>query len=209
MSLLGTVHAMWRYPIKSLAAEPLHEAQIDPEGIPGDRSQALIVRGGHARVGKTYRGKEHNLLHTTGTTDVAKSFAATRGATVELEAQQNHYFDCAPVSVIFDRWLNEASDLVGYELEPLRYRPNIFARAANGFRADEPALLGARLLIGTAVLRVREPIERCVTTTYDLRTGESDANVLRAVAQHRSACLGIYCDVETPGRVRVGDSIRR
>ena len=206
---IGTVQSIWRYPVKSLAAEPLSDVQIDAAGIPGDRAQALIVRDGHVRIGKTYRGKENNLLHTTTAAAQAKSFAAIKGVAVDLEAQQQHYFDCAPISLIFDSWLNEASQLVGYQLDPLRFRPNLFVRAAAEFREPEPSIAGVRLKIGSAVLRVREPIERCVTTTYDQRTGESDPNVLRAVTKHRAACLGIYCDVETPGRLAIGDPISR
>jgi uncharacterized protein len=209
MPLIGTLRSIWRYPIKSLAAVELRNVQIDEDGIPGDRTRALIVREGHARLNKPYRGKEHNLLHTTGTLERAQSFAAQAGVVVEAQSDQPHYFDCAPISLIVDRWLDEASDLVGYALEPLRFRPNLFAHAAVEFNAAECDLVSATLTIGNVELRVREPIERCVTPTYDLQSGKSDPNVLRAITEHRDACLGIYCDVAIPGRISVGDQIRR
>lgn len=207
MSAIGVLQSIWRYPVKSLASVAMQEVNIGEDGIPGDRARALIVKTGHARIGKTYRGKEHNLLHTTDSTDRAGSFAADRAVQVELRDDQPHYFDAAPVSLIFDRWLGEASALVGYRLEPLRFRPNLFAHAAPDFSKNEFALVG-RLSIGEATLRVLKPIERCVTPTYDLQSGQSDPEVLRAIAQHRATCLGIYCEVLVPGRVQLGDEIR-
>ncbi|MBK6306789.1 MAG: MOSC N-terminal beta barrel domain-containing protein [Gemmatimonadetes bacterium] len=37
------VAGLWRYPVKSLAGEPLREAQLTRDGIPGDR--IVHVRG--------------------------------------------------------------------------------------------------------------------------------------------------------------------
>ena len=209
MPLIGTLRSIWRYPIKSLAPVELPAVLIDEGGIPGDRTRALIVRQGHARLNKPYRGKEHNLLHTTGALERAQSFAAQAGVVVEPQSNQPHYFDCAPISLIVDRWLDEASDLVGYRLEPLRFRPNLFAHAAVEFDAMESDLVGATITIGTVQVVVRQPIVRCVTPTYDLQSGKSDPNILRAITEHRAACLGIYCDVATAGRISVGDQIRR
>jgi len=208
MPVIGILRSIWTYPVKSLACMALDETEIGEGGIPGDRARALIVGDGHARVGKSYRGKENNMLHTTDSIDRARALAAAKAVRVELHEDQPHYFDAAPISLIFDRWLDEASLLVGYALEPLRFRPNLFARAVPDFRDNEATLVGAHLSIGEVTLEVREPIERCVTPTYDLQTGESDPNVLRAIAQYRANCLGIYCDVLRPGRVGLGDKIR-
>lgn len=45
---IGTVQALWRYPVKSLRGEPLQEAWIDEYGLIGDRRWALreLDRGG-------------------------------------------------------------------------------------------------------------------------------------------------------------------
>jgi len=58
------------------------------------------------------------------------------------------------------------------------------------------------------VLRVRDTIGRCVTTTYDITTGERDDDVLLYVAQKRENVMGVYCEVELAGTVRVGDALR-
>src|SRR5439155_21142763 len=38
---LGTVAALWRYPVKALRGERLERVAIGPSGIPGDRAFAL------------------------------------------------------------------------------------------------------------------------------------------------------------------------
>lgn len=205
---LGEVAAVWRYPVKSLAAEPLPSTRIETGGIPGDRAAALFVDAGHARSGKTYRGKEHNLLHTTRDAEHAANFARDRGVTVSLHDSEQHYFDDAPVSLIFDRWIDEVAMSLGVQLDPLRWRPNLYARASPDFAYAEGDLLGTTIEAGDVVLRVRDTIGRCVTTTYDIATGEPDEDVLLYVAQKRANVMGVYCDVELAGTVREGDALR-
>lgn len=206
---IGRLEALWIYPVKSLAAVPLQETRVEPQGLPGDRERALIVREGHAREGKTYRGKEHNLLHLSGSAERAAALAAVRGVRTTLEYDpERRFFDARPVSVLFDIWVDQASRGLGRTLDPLRWRPNFFARASDGFTMREHELTGAIIEIGEVALRVIEPIDRCVTTSYDVQTGEPDNNVLRYVAQERNNAMGIYCEVELAGTVRAGDVLR-
>ena len=204
---LATVERLWRFPVKSLHPETLAHVAVDAGGFEGDRRSALFVLSdGHARSGKTYRGKEHNLFHTIANPVAAQALAAERDVEVERR-DDGPYFDLRPVSLLLDCWLAEAERLVGRPLDPLRYRPNIFARAAAGFGASESELVGTVLQLGSVLLRVLEPIGRCVTTTYDIATGESDPLVLRAVAQHRDNQMGVYCDVLQAGTIARGDAI--
>src|SRR5580704_8716462 len=70
---LGTVARIWRYPVKSLRAESLSAVTIGANGLEGDRRRALHVSTpDRARTGKTYRGKENNLLHTTAQIETAR-----------------------------------------------------------------------------------------------------------------------------------------
>lgn len=209
MRVLGEVRNIWRYPVKSLKAEPLAQTRIESNGIPGDRAEALFVQAGHAREGKTFRGKEHNLLHTTTKADAAAQMARERGVSVEVRRdEQQHFFDDKPISLIFDRWVNEVSAGLDEQLDPLRWRPNLYVAAAPDFTFREQDLLGESLLVGDAVLRVDSTIGRCVTTTYDIQTGEPDDRVLFYVAQRRANVMGVYCEVELAGTVRAGDPLR-
>jgi uncharacterized protein len=204
--VVGTLVSIWRFPVKSLAGESLTSVTVSESGIPGDRERALLVRSDHPRTGKPYRGKEDERLHLTPDPTSAIGLAAGRGVELEIE-QGEHFFDDAPISVLVDRWLDDLSEHVGYPVEPERFRANFIVHAAPDFRMQEASLAGMELALGTVRFRVRSPIGRCVTTTYDLQGGPSDPEILRYVAQSRNAWMGIYCDVLATGSTRVGDSL--
>lgn len=209
MQILGELAAIWRYPVKSLAPEALESAAVQADGIAGDRCAALFVESGHARTGMTYRGKEHNLLHTAGRAERARALAAGRGVRTALRAERAaRYFDDAPISLIFDFWIAPLERALGMALSPLRWRPNLYARASADFTQNETDLIGGLITVGDVNLRVRDTIKRCVTTTYDIETGESEPGVLRYVAQNRDNVMGVYCEVELAGTLRAGDALR-
>jgi hypothetical protein len=206
---LGTLAALWRYPVKSLAPEALERIALEPGGLPGDRARALMVATpDHARAGKPLRGKEHARLHTIADTDAAVDAALAAGVLVD-PTDGDHFFDAEPISLVVDLWVRDVEALVGRSLDPLRWRPNLFVHAGGGFTAREPDMIGATLGLGGAVLEVVSAIGRCVTTTYDIETGESDPAVLREVAQQRDNKLGVYCRVIRPGEIARGDALVR
>jgi uncharacterized protein len=206
LMLCGTLDAVRRYPVKSLRGERLECVEVGPGGIPGDRASALFVRSEHARVGKTYRGKEHDRLHLIGDEASALAAAAQRGVDAEVRRDE-HFFDDAPISILVDRWLHDLNEHVGYSVEWERFRPNFFVRAADGFERRESDIVDARLCVGSVRLRVRSPIERCVVTTYHPKGDPSDPRILRYLAEERRAWMGIYCDVLEPGRACVGEDL--
>jgi uncharacterized protein len=207
--MLGTVAALYRYPIKALRAEHLARADVRSDGFAGDRGCALFVRSPeHARTGKTYRGKEHLLLHTVTTVADALDIALGAGLTLEAEDAAPHYYDSQPVSIVFDAWIREVEALAGRALDPLRFRPNIVASAAPSFATSEHALVGARLRVGDVTLDVVAPIKRCVTPSYDVATGEPDPAVQRTIVSERGNIMGVYCQVAVPGSIVPGAEIR-
>lgn len=208
-AVLGTVEALWRYPVKSLQREALHEARFEPHGIEGDRARALYVVRGKARVGKAYRGKENNVLHTLADEGRARDVASDDGYDVEArDADDGHDFDAAPISLVLSNWLDEVATALGTPLDVQRWRSNVFVRARPEISIPETALVGRALTLGGCTLRVRSTIGRCVTTTYDVETGERNPAVLAYVARERDNVFGVYCDVEVAGVVRSGDVLR-
>jgi uncharacterized protein YcbX len=202
--LIGTLEALRRYPVKSLRGEALESAEVTAGGVLGDRAQALFARNG-ARAGNAYRGKENDRLHLLAGAESALAVAAAAGAEIELRGGAQ-FFDCAPISLIVDAWLEELGAAVGYDVEWERFRPNFFVRAAAGVPL-EPELVNAQLTLGEVRLQVRSPIERCVVVTYDPNGEPSDPRILRFLAQQRNAWMGIYCDVLEPGTARLGDAL--
>lgn len=205
---LGTVTALWRYPVKSLRAEPLTRARVVADGLEGDRAAALMVRSPlHARAGKPYRGKESSRLHLTADPATAAGYALDAGVDVALEREQPRYFDSGVVSLLLDLWVRDVEALVGERLDPLRWRPNLYVTAAPHVALREPDLVGRTVRAGTVVLRVVAPIHRCVTTTYDVATGASLPAVLSEVALRRDNVMGVYLEVLTPGELAVGETV--
>jgi MOSC domain-containing protein len=204
---IGTLSYIWRYPVKSLRGEALQSVHVGTEGLEGDRRRALVMTTeGHARTGKPYRGKEHNLLHLQCDAETAGSLVARRGLRVEVR-DDGPFFDDQPVSVLLDCWLRELEAIVGMALDPQRFRPNLYVESSHR-TAGEAEFVGATIDAGGVSLRVVSPIERCVTTTYDQVTGESNPAVLRALANHRDTLMGVYCTVERTGLLKVGDAVR-
>ena len=56
-------------------------------------------------------------------------------------------------------------------------------------------------------MRVDQRDERCVMVNVDPDTTARDPRILRAIAQERDACLGVYGTPVQPGTVRVGDAV--
>jgi uncharacterized protein len=206
--VIGTLEAVRRYPIKSLRGVSLDYVTVETSGIPGDRSSALFARHG-SRADKAYRGKEHDRLHLFDEAADAAASARERGDDVELRAGV-HFFDCAPISILLDAWMHRLNAHVGYTVEWERFRPNFFVRASSPAGSPlEEALVDAHLQLGTVGLRVRSPIERCVTITYHPRGEAGDPRILRFLAQERNAAMGVYCDVLQPGVATIGDPLIR
>ena len=205
MNDLGEIAGIWTYPVKSLHRVEHELIAVQEDGLAGDRRAALYVNSEHARIGKTYRGKEDNRLHLIVEPEEARSAAESRGIEVEVRAGER-YFDAGPVSLILDRWIAEVEAALGKSLDPLRWRPNFYVRSAATLKEDD--LVGKRIALGSVVLHVQKPIGRCVTTTYDQISGEGDPEVLGFVARERANQMGIYCDVERTGDVRHGDAVR-
>jgi uncharacterized protein YcbX len=206
--MLGTVATLYRYPVKALRAEQLARADVRVDGFAGDRGSALIVRSPeHPRTGKTYRGKEHRLLHTVTAIADAQDLALSAGLTIDAEDAQPHYFDAEPVSIVFDTWIRELEQMAGRSIDALRFRPNIVAQAAPAFAASERDLIGTRLHVGTVSFDVVSSITRCVTPSYDITTGEPDTALHRTIVAQRGNIMGIYCRVVTPGEIAPGAEI--
>ncbi len=199
---------LYRYPVKSLRAEQLTSAEVRADGIAGDRGCALFVSSpGHARSGKTYRGKEQRLLHTLTSPADAAELARGAGLVVESEDAAPHYYDAEPVSIVFDAWIRELEALAGRSVDPLRFRPNIVAAAGADFHWTEQALVGTRLQVGDVALDVVSPITRCVTPSYDVATGEPDPALQRTIVAQRGNIMGVYCRVAVPGTIGAGAPI--
>ncbi|MFK7940017.1 MAG: MOSC domain-containing protein [Roseovarius sp.] len=92
------------------------------------------------------------------------------------------------------------------EVSPLRWRCNIHFDGVPAW--DELSWTHKTLTIGTAQLRVEEPIVRCMATTANPATGTRDLDTLGALDQHwNHQHFGIYAVVTRSGEIAVGDTM--
>lgn len=91
-------------------------------------------------------------------------------------------------------------------VDPRRFRANLWIEGAAAW--EEFNWVGRNLRIGTAKLRVMEPIERCAATNVDPDSATVDMNLpllLRRGYQHLN--MGVYCEVVSDGEVAPGDEL--
>ncbi|MBT0771618.1 MOSC domain-containing protein [Kineosporia sp. J2-2] len=220
---VGRVAALYRYPVKSMAAEALERAEVSWHGLAGDRRWAF-VRPGPAGNGfpwltlrqrndlNDYRpdltGAGCRVLTPSGAKlDVTSpELAAELGAERVMKLDRGT-FDNAPLSLITTRAAARIGELSGTPAQVLRFRPNLVVEPLVGGDFPEDDWVGHELRIGPAVMRVDQRDRRCVVITVDPATGRRTPEVLRTVARDRENWLGVYGSVVLPGAVEVGDPV--
>jgi len=136
---------------------------------------------------------------------------AHRDTMSEYAMPAGTFFDSAVIHLLTTAALDRLRELYPQgRFEARRFRPNIVVEPASGEKTFvENAWIGHTLTIGDGVrLRVTDPCPRCVMTT--LRQGDlpKDPGILRTVAQHNQAIVGVYADVLRGGTIRRGDPVR-
>jgi uncharacterized protein YcbX len=227
---LGRVVALWRYPVKSMSPEELREVQVSWHGLAGDRRWAFI-RDGRQRSGfpwLTLRQRP-GLVHyrpwfvepdrPDGSRTMVRcpsgderdvvdpALAAELGGSVRVIRQARGVFDTFPLSLITTQTVAGIGALAGPELAVLRFRPNLLVEADGRHPFPEDAWVGRVLRVGGLRLRVDKRDKRCDVVNVDPVTARRDPAVLRAIAHHRQACLGVYGSVVEPGPVALGDPV--
>ena len=195
--VIGRVEAVQAFPVKSLQAGPITVIELDGAGVVGDRRWAVVTDEGVLTADGATRLREivagpgatgEPVVTVPGTADDVRGEDANRALTSVLgrpvrlvPVAAGSTLD-APVHLVSRQALDaaargehDAADCACSLEEP---RANLVLDLPD---LREEQLLGRRLAVGTAVLRVvRRP----------------------------GHCLGVYADVERPGRISAGDDVR-
>ena len=233
---IGTIEALFRYPVKSMRGEPLEAATLGWHGFEGDRRFALRrldERGGFpwlnasklpdlvlftpSRPGdgngdappthvRTPEGEEMPMFGEALAADVGRR----HGSPVQMMRLNNGIFDDAAISVISSNTVREVCRLAGTAADVRRFRPNIVVRTS-GTPFEEDAWVGGVLAFGEAddAPAVSATLRdlRCVMVGLDPDDARSNPEVLKAAARTNQACAGIYATVTRVGRLQVGQTI--
>ena len=206
------VGELWRYPVKSLAGEPLDAAEISPDGIPGDRMVQVYDAEGRIVTSRTtprLLGLKGSLSpmgetlvngHPWTAPEVAAAIEAAAGPGARLVRHDGpDRFDVLPLLVATDGAVNALG------LDRRRFRPNILVAGVDGLaERDWP---GHHARVGEAIVGFKKLRGRCVMTTYDPDTLEHDPTVLRRIVRDMGGRLALDTYVVRGGRVAVGDPV--
>ena len=214
-----------------MGAEALTEADVSWQGLAGDRRSAF-VRDGAEQSGFPWltlrqRGEMNRYAPSltnpedpetsptsvrtpSGTElDVTDPALATElgGEGARVIRNCRGIFDTFPLSLISTQTIASLSEIVGEPLDVQRFRPNILVEATGDSPFPEDEWVGRVLTISSMKMRIDKRDGRCVVITIDPETGERRPEILRAVADHRQGCLGVYGTTVAEGKVVVGDPV--
>jgi uncharacterized protein YcbX len=205
------ITGIWRYPVKSLAGEPLTVADISMIGVRHDR-EIVIVYDGHVATARRYpkllglrgalngEGVPTINGHLWNSPDANALVEEAVGGPVRLvQVPGPERFDVLPLLVATDGSISQ----LGFDGR--RLRPNIVVGGVSGL--DERTWPGRRIHAGPVIIQAAQLRQRCVMTTYDPDTQVQDLNVLKRIVTGFGGRVALDCSVITPGQIRVGDPV--
>jgi uncharacterized protein YcbX len=231
---VGTVAALYRYPVKSTAGETLDVAEVDGRGLRQDRTWAAYTDDGRMGSGKSSRRfrKVDGLLgwrsSMTGgpedarpwlqapggaryrvgdeATDAALSEALGQPLVLRAEASVSHHDDCG-LHLVSSSSLRRAAELTDAPVDARRLRPNLVLET-DGVGFLEDGWEGLELALGPdVVLRVGPGMPRCVMVDQTHRDVGPAAPLLRTLGREHDLLLGAKAEVVTGGTLRLGDAV--
>lgn len=230
------VAEIWRYPVKSVGGERLAEAEVTPDGIRGDRAWGILdVTTGLVLTARrepallflsaVHRADDRPTIACDDGTELDDDDALSRwiGRPVELRSAadgpgtfenpmtvddatgaERDWFQWQSAGRTFHDGRSTVSFVSRANLgdwDPRRFRANLVLDDGDG----EDALTG-EIGVGTAVLTVRKPIERCVMVTRAQPGLPKDLTVLKQVVAERANRLAVGATVATAGVITEGDA---
>jgi uncharacterized protein YcbX len=204
------VTEIWRYPVKTMAGEPLSRARIGPLGIEGDRIVHVEDARGHVITSRSHP----RFLGHQGTLDadgaprvdgqpwdspaVASEVERIGGAGARLVRYDGaERFDVLPLLVATD------GAIAAFGHDRRRLRPNLVIGGVEGLgEAEWP---GACLRVGKVLIGVQDLRSRCIMTSFDPDTLVQDKEITRSIFRRFEGKLALNCFVIEGGEIGVGD----
>jgi uncharacterized protein YcbX len=233
MKLLGTIRALYRYPVKSMAGEARRAATLGWHGLDGDRRfafrrlgdasdfpwltasklPALVCYRPYVPAGETLvrvvTPEGQDLAADSA--ELREQVAAACGNPVELMHLKHGTYDEAPLSVISLATMRRVHDVSGVPIDVRRFRPNVVVETPDDQPFAEDAWVGLGIRCGeqpeSAMFAATLRDLRCVMLNLDPDTGRADPRLLKATAQLNSVCAGVYAVPLRRGTLRVGDEL--
>jgi uncharacterized protein len=233
---VGSVEAIFRYPVKSMGGERLEVANLGWHGLEGDRRLAFrriedrsgfpwlsasklpdLVRFAPCRRDgtaeeipthvRTPDGEEMTVFGEELAAEVGRRY----GAPVQMMQLKHGIFDDASISVIAMDTVCEISRLAGQSPDVRRFRPNVVVRLLRAAPFQEDEWVGGVLSFGeeddAPAVTVTMRDERCSMVNIDPDSASLSAEVLKAVVRANQNMAGVYSTVTRIGRLAIGQRI--
>lgn len=234
---VGTIQALYRYPIKSMAGESIERARLGWHGIHGDRRLAMRLRGEQGGFPWLTATKLAELLRYSPvcleegdagampthvrtpsgddlplfSKELEEEIGGLHGSPVTMTHLDRGIFDEASISAITSATIDALADMAGHEGDVRRFRPNLLISADNAEAFEEDCWVGGILSFGegdhAATIAVTNWDVRCSLINLHPDTGQVNPAVLKTVVRERKNQAGIYATVLREGNLHVGQAI--
>lgn len=120
------------------------------------------------------------------------------------------FVDYGAIHIVTASELRRLSEVVGEQVEALRFRPNVVVDGVDRLPA------GASLTIGSLLVRIERPTARCVVPAVSPHDGVLNPKIVRTLARFDrrqvadrgvAACFGVYAFTQQPGTIHLGDPV--
>ena len=173
---IGVVAALYRYPVKSMAGEPIDAAELGWHGVVGDRRLAFRrvgdrtgfpwltasklpelvlhrpVRSGHPAAAEGALPSHVRIPDGTEwplfSPELADELGRRHGSPVEMLHLDRGIFDEAGLSIIAEATVGAIAGHLGRPADARRYRPNLLIETRDAVPFGEEAWLGGVLTFG-------------------------------------------------------------
>ena len=209
---IGRIEALFRYPVKSMAGEPLDIANLGWHGLEGDRRLAFRRINDHSgfpwlsasKLPDLVRFAPHREDDAQGdlpthvrtpdgeampvfAEELAAEVGRRYGAPVQMMQLKHGIFDEATISVIASDTVSEISRLAGLSPDVRRFRPNVLVRSLRSVPFQEDEWVGGVLSFGEAddapAIAVTQRDVRCSMVNLDPDSARPAPEVLKAVVR--------------------------
>ena len=176
---VGTVGALSVYPVKSLAGRAVDAAEVRTSGLAGDRAWTVQDAGSGERVTVKTTPEMAEVVATGDPEADTVTLTEVLGRPVRLAPAEAPQVDAAAVHLVSSAAVRRAAG----------------GEVPEGCSADDPR--------ANVVLDLDPEADERAWVGRGLRIGEVEL----AVSRTPKHCLGVYAEVRTPGRIRVGDRV--
>jgi uncharacterized protein YcbX len=234
---VGTVAALYRFPVKSMGGESLEQAALYWHGLEGDRRQVFVKSGDLSSFPWLTARDVPEMVHYTAylvdpantrrspvmvrtpagdelpvESDLLRALLEQQyGAPIHLMRSSRGAQDAAGLSIVGLGTVRALGERIRQRLDVRRFRQNIYLETLNGEPDVEDGWVGRLLVFGdderAARVRILRPDHRCMIVNLSPEHAGQNPAILREIAASRENCLGLYASVEGTGTVQIGDTV--